>query len=80
MSCGNTGEQATSNQLCLDQGWHLSWPLNAHVWAFPLEKGGVSGEDKDSNAQQRKKYGAANGGLCPIPMQSASGLSLTAEL
>lgn len=64
---GTQVNKQTSNQLCLDQGWHLSWPLNAHVWAFPLEKGGVSGEDKDSNAQQRKGHGAAKWWLMSNP-------------
>ena len=41
--------------------------LECSCVAFPREKGGVSGEDKDSNAQQMKGHGAAKWWLMSNP-------------
>lgn len=74
MSCGNTGEQANEQSALPGSGVAFeALDADAHVWAFHWRKGGVSVEDKDSNAQQRKGHGAAKWWLMSNPMQSASG-------
>ena len=64
---GTQVSKETSNQLCLDQEWYLSWAFRAHVRAFPLEKGGVSGEDKDPSVWHVKEHGAVKWQLISNP-------------
>ena len=73
MSCGNTGEQANEQSALPGWGWHLSWPLNAHVWLFHGRKEVFQVRTKTQMPSRWKGMVLQNGGLCPIPVQSASG-------